>query len=209
MSLETSPNVTPEMVRRRVEAGSVDNNEISCHRRTSTPEIVRIRTTEAKASEVTASTREDASAAASIVHGGISESTKSSLGQSATTASASVDVVRHGMLGGAGTGRNSETLLVRKGCDQDSDGSRGGHRPASGAEVVRYKVEQLHQSPSSGGTGSLENNKKQSIIAAKQNNPILTSQYSSEKDKKQQMPLRHQVNKLIKSVILIKFLLQE
>ena len=48
-SLETSPSATPEMVRRRVEAGTQDNNEIksSGSRRTSTPEIVRIRTTEA------------------------------------------------------------------------------------------------------------------------------------------------------------------
>ena len=50
-SLETSPSATPEMVRRRVEAGTQDNNEIksSGSRRTSTPEIVRIRTTEAAA----------------------------------------------------------------------------------------------------------------------------------------------------------------
>ena len=57
-SLETSPSATPEMVRRRVEAGTQDNNEIksSGSRRTSTPEIVRIRTTEAAAVGAAAST---------------------------------------------------------------------------------------------------------------------------------------------------------
>ena len=159
------------MVRRRVEAGTVDNNEISCPRRTSTPEIVRIRTTEATNADVTASTRED-TASGAAVHGS-SESNKTSSGQSAST----VDVVRHGMLGGS---RNSE-ILVRKGCDQDE----ARHRPTSGAEVVRYKVEQ-HQLPSATSSGSLE---KKSL--AKQN-PNSTTQ--SEKDKKQQMPLRHQVS---------------
>ena len=196
MSLENSPNVTPEMVRRRVEAGtSVDNNEISCQRRTSTPEIVRIRTTASEATasrsaDVKASTRDDAAAAG--VHG-ISESTKASLGgMQSTTSSGGSDVVRHGThLLGSGS-RNSE-ILVRKGCDQDTtEGSSRHHRPASGAaEVVRYKVEQPpHQLTSAPSSGSLENSKK-----AKKNNPILTSQYSLEKDKKQQMPLRHQVSK--------------
>ena len=204
MSLENSPNVTPEMVRRRVEAGTVDNNEISCQRRTSTPEIVRIRTTASAAeaasrsADVKASTRDDAaaamSAAAAGVHG-ISESTKASLGgMQSTTSSGGSDVVRHGThLLGSGS-RNSE-ILVRKGCDQDTtEGSSRHHRPASGAaEVVRYKVEQPHQLTSAPSSGSLENNSKKSI-AAKKNNPILTSQYSLEKDKKQQMPLRHQVS---------------
>ena len=99
--------------------------------------------------------------------------------------SSTVDVVRHGMLPGGG-GRNSE-ILVRKGCDQ----VEGSCRPASGAEVVRYKVEQQHQLPSNTNSGNLEQNKKSN---AKQNNPTLTSQYSLEKDKKQQMPLRHQVS---------------
>ena len=180
------------MVRRRVEAGtSVDNNEISCQRRTSTPEIVRIRTTASEATasrsaDVKASTRDDAAAAG--VHG-ISESTKASLGgMQSTTSSGGSDVVRHGThLLGSGS-RNSE-ILVRKGCDQDTEGSRH-HRPASGAEVVRYKVEQpQNQLTSAPSSGSLENSKK-----AKKNNPILTSQYSLEKDKKQQMPLRHQVS---------------
>ena len=198
MSLENSPNVTPEMVRRRVEAGtSVDNNEISCQRRTSTPEIVRIRTTASEATasrsaDVKASTRDDAAGAG--VHG-ISESTKASLGgMQSTTSSGGSDVVRHGThLLGSGS-RNSE-ILVRKGCDQDTtEGSSRHHRPASGAEVVRYKVEQPpHQLTSAPSSGSLENNSKKSI-AAKKNNPILTSQYSLEKDKKQQMPLRHQVS---------------
>ena len=196
MSLENSPNVTPEMVRRRVEAGTVDNNEISCQRRTSTPEIVRIRKTASEAAphsaDVKASTRDDANAAG--VHG-ISESTKASLGgMQSTTSSGGSDVVRHGThLLGSGS-RNSE-ILVRKGCDQDTtEGSSRHHRPASGAaEVVRYKVEQPHQLTSVPSSGSLENNSKKSI-AAKKNNPILTSQYSLEKDKKQQMPLRHQVS---------------
>ena len=170
----------------------MDNNEISCQRRTSTPEIVRIRTTEVAglSGDVKASTREDAVEA---LHG-ISESTKASLGgMQSTTSSGGSDVVRHGMLGSGGS-RNSE-ILVRKGCDQDTtEGSSRHHRPASGAaEVVRYKVEQPHQLTSAPSSGSLENNSKKSI-AAKKNNPILTSQYSLEKDKKQQMPLRHQVS---------------
>ena len=171
----------------------MDNNEISCQRRTSTPEIVRIRKTASEAAphsaDVKASTRDDANAAG--VHG-ISESTKASLGgMQSTTSSGGSDVVRHGMLGSGGS-RNSE-ILVRKGCDQDTtEGSSRHHRPASGAaEVVRYKVEQPHQLTSAPSSGSLENNSKKSI-AAKKNNPILTSQYSLEKDKKQQMPLRHQ-----------------
>ena len=175
----------------------MDNNEISCQRRTSTPEIVRIRKTASEAAPHSAdvkaaSTRDDAAAAG--VHG-ISESTKANLGgMQSTTSSGGSDVVRHGThLLGSGS-RNSE-ILVRKGCDQDTtEGSSRHHRPASGAaEVVRYKVEQPHQLTSAPSSGSLENNSKKSI-AAKKNNPILTSQYSLEKDKKQQMPLRHQVS---------------
>ena len=128
LSIENSPSATPEMVRRRVEAATQDNNENSGLRRTSTPEIVRIRTTEEAGA--TASTREDSPHASAQL-----ESNKAS-------SAVQADVIRHGMLVASS---NSE-IVVRKGCDQDE----ARHRPASGAEVVRYKVE----SGGSSGTGS-------------------------------------------------------
>ena len=101
------------------------------------------------------------------------------------TSSGQADVVRHGLP--ANSGRNSESVGVRKGCDQDE----ARHRPASGAEVVRYKVE-------SGPTGASNNSavggfeKKSS--GAKNQNQISSTGTSFDKDKKQQMPLRHQVS---------------
>ena len=101
------------------------------------------------------------------------------------TSSGQADVVRHGQPAkAANSGRNSESVGVRKGCDQDE----ARHRPASGAEVVRYKVveEQLSQLPS-----SAKNSLEKKTQLTKQN--ISTN---SDKDKKQQsqMSLRHQVS---------------
>ena len=168
------------MVRRRVEAATQDNNENSgLRRRTSTPEIVRIRTTEQQqhqeaVTDSTASTREDAPphAAASSR----SESNKGNSGSASVQHSA--DVIRHGLTS------NSEIVVRKGGCDQDE----ARHRPASGAEVVRYKVveEQLSQLPP-----SAKNSLEKKTQLTKQN--ISTN---SDKDKKQQsqMSLRHQVS---------------
>ena len=169
LSIENSPSATPEMVRRRVEAATQDNNENSGRRRTSTPEIVRIRTTEEAGA--TASAREDSPHASAQL-----ESNKAS-------SAVQADVIRHGMLVASS---NSE-IVVRKGCDQDE----ARHRPASGAEVVRYKVveEQLSQFPPSASTKtSLE---KKTLLTKTQ-----TISTNSDKDKKQQsqMSLRHQVS---------------
>ena len=166
LSIENSPSATPEMVRRRVEAATQDNNENSGRRRTSTPEIVRIRTTEEAGA--TASAREDSPHASAQL-----ESNKAS-------SAVQADVIRHGMLVASS---NSE-IVVRKGCDQDE----ARHRPASGAEVVRYKVveEQLSQLQT-----SAKNSLEKKTQLTKQN--ISTN---SDKDKKQQsqMSLRHQVS---------------
>ena len=172
------------MVRRRVEAATQDNNENSgLRRRTSTPEIVRIRTTEQQqhqeaVTDSTASTREDAPphAAASSR----SESNKGNSGSASVQHSA--DVIRHGLTS------NSE-IVVRKGCDQDE----ARHRPASGAEVVRYKVES--QLPVNAGSNNSAVGGFEKKSGAKNQNQISsTSGTSSDKDKKQQMPLRHQVS---------------
>ena len=163
------------MVRRRVEAATQDNNENSgLRRRTSTPEIVRIRTTEQQqhqeaVTDSTASTREDAPphAAASSR----SESNKGNSGSASVQHSA--DVIRHGLTS------NSEIVVRKGGCDQDE----ARHRPASGAEVVRYKVVEEQT--------SAKNSLQKKTQLTKQN--ISTN---SDKDKKQQsqMSLRHQVS---------------
>ena len=104
------------------------------------------------------------------------------------TSSGQADVVRHGQPA-KNNGRNSESVGVRKGCDQDE----ARHRPASGAEVVRYKVES--QLPVSAGSNNSAVGGFEKKSGAKNQNQISsTSGTSSDKDKKQQMPLRHQVS---------------
>ena len=202
LSLETSPSATPEMVRRRrFETGTEDNNEISCPRRTSTPEIVRIRTTEAVAAAGGAcggGGRTEASAGVGGAMGSTNcrgeDALNTTVSESPHTGHSSggqADVVRHGLgahgSGGLG-GKNSEIV----GCDQE-EARGGGRRPASGAEVVRYKVEHPrgHQLPTaSDSSGSLEKKSSGCGSNAKKQN-ISTA---SDKDIKQQMPLRHQVS---------------
>ena len=105
------------------------------------------------------------------------------------TSSGQADVVRHGQPAkAANSGRNSESVGVRKGCDQDE----ARHRPASGAEVVRYKVES--QLPVNAGSNSAVGGFEKKSGAKNQNQISSTSGTSSDKDKKQQMPLRHQVS---------------
>ena len=106
------------------------------------------------------------------------------------TSSGQADVVRHGQPAkAANSGRNSESVGVRKGCDQDE----ARHRPASGAEVVRYKVEsQLPVNASSNNSASVGGFEKKS--GAKNQNQISSTLTSSDKEKKQQMPLHHQVS---------------
>ena len=105
------------------------------------------------------------------------------------TSSGQADVVRHGQPAkAANSGRNSESVGVRKGCDQDE----ARHRPASGAEVVRYKVES--QLPVNAGSNNSAVGGFEKKSGAKNQNQISSSGTSSDKDKKQQMPLRHQVS---------------
>ena len=105
------------------------------------------------------------------------------------TSSGQADVVRHGQPAkAANSGRNSESAGVRKGCDQDE----ARHRPASGAEVVRYKVES--QLPVNAGSNNSAVGGFEKKSGAKNQNQIPSSGTSSDKDKKQQMPLHHQVS---------------
>ena len=105
------------------------------------------------------------------------------------TSSGQADVVRHGQPAkAANSGRNSESAGVRKGCDQDE----ARHRPASGAEVVRYKVES--QLPVNAGSNNSAVGGFEKKSGAKNQNQISSSGTSSDKDKKQQMPLHHQVS---------------
>ena len=101
------------------------------------------------------------------------------------TSSGQADVVRHGLP--ANSGRNSESVGVRKGCDQDE----ARHRPASGAEVVRYKVE---SGPTCASNNSAVGGFETKSSSAKNQNQISSLGTSSDKDKKQQMHLRHQVS---------------
>ena len=116
-----SANATPEMVRRRIEVA--EDNEAggkSQNRRTSTPEIVRIRTTRGADSS-------EAAAEATTASG------ESNKGQDKSV------VVRHGLA-------SDTEIVVRKSCDQDKEAQL---RSLSGAEVVRYKVQEQQSRPTS------------------------------------------------------------
>ena len=121
LEMSTSANVTPEMVRRtRLHAPDDSDAIASLQRRTSTPEVVRIRTTTA------------ASAASKQIS---SESEAGANGVTTASSSSRAEVIRHG------SSIDSHEHNV-------SDGNKKGSKSTS-AEIVRHQKEAVINSGAS------------------------------------------------------------